>query len=175
MIVLPLTTLEATRTLGRALARCVQETDLGAIFFIGALGAGKTTLTRTMVESLPGGDAAEITSPSFTVCNIYDTEPEIYHFDLYRMPNGGMDDSLAEALERPETVSLVEWSERLRREDIPDNSLILCIEHDAHTGERRALAETAGAAANEAFALLAKAYPEAQQAGSSFDSFFLTT
>jgi ATPase, YjeE family len=174
MIIIPLPDLLATQHLGRTLAQCVLETDLVAIFYTGALGVGKTTLTRALVEALPGGDTAEITSPSFTICNIYSTEPELYHFDLYRMQGTLLDEALAEALERMETVSVVEWSERLRRADIPDNSLLLHIEFDAQTNERQVLAEVAGNAAIEAFALLAKAYPSARQAVSTFDSFFLT-
>ena len=175
MIIIPLPDLKATQDLGRTLAQCILATDLAAIFYTGALGVGKTTLTRALVEALPGGNTAEITSPSFTICNIYSTEPELYHFDLYRMQGDILDDSLAEALEREETVSVVEWSERLRRANIPDNSLLLHIELDVQTGERQVLAEAAGNAAHEAFALLAKAYPAARQAVSTFDSFFLTT
>ena len=50
----------------------------------GDLGSGKTTLTRFMVLSLPGGLEAEVASPSFTLCNHYATVPPVLHCDLYR-------------------------------------------------------------------------------------------
>ena len=64
----------------------------------GDLGSGKTTLTRFMVLSLPGGSEAEVASPSFTLCNHYATVPPVLHCDLYRCA-GSLPEELFDALE----------------------------------------------------------------------------
>ena len=53
------------------------------ILFYGDLGSGKTTFTRGFIEALPGGENAEVSSPSFTLCNSYPTTPSVIHCDLY--------------------------------------------------------------------------------------------
>ena len=59
-----------------------------------------------------------ITSPSFTISKRYfftsaDGQPsELVHYDFYRLPDPGiMSDELAETLNRPNTVVVVEWGE----------------------------------------------------------------
>lgn len=52
----------------------------------GELGVGKTVFVRGMVAAL-GGDINEVRSPTFTLMNIYGTNPVFYHFDLFRLDN----------------------------------------------------------------------------------------
>ena len=100
------------------------------IFLMGTLGSGKTTFVRHLVSQLPGGEHAEVASPSFTLCNIYPTNPEVMHYDLYRLPPGGYDESLEEAVELIENPSarrsrslLIEWAENMPEILIPENRL----------------------------------------------------
>jgi tRNA threonylcarbamoyladenosine biosynthesis protein TsaE len=72
---------QETRRLGGALARHLKRGDLVAL--IGDLGAGKTTLVTGMVAALGKPDAAS--SPTYTLLNVYDTEPPILHADLWRL------------------------------------------------------------------------------------------
>ncbi len=53
--------------------------------FIGEMGAGKTTLIKSICERL--GVLDEMSSPTFSIVNQYQTEKqeELYHFDFYRM------------------------------------------------------------------------------------------
>jgi tRNA threonylcarbamoyladenosine biosynthesis protein TsaE len=53
--------------------------------FYGELGAGKTTLIRTLCQVLGVND--EVTSPSFAIVNEYSAGGVdlIYHFDFYRI------------------------------------------------------------------------------------------
>ncbi len=52
--------------------------------FNGQLGAGKTTLIKSLCRSL--GCKNDITSPTFSISNEYVTESDkIYHMDLYRI------------------------------------------------------------------------------------------
>ena len=50
----------------------------------GDLGAGKTTFTKFLLARL--GSSDEVSSPTYSIVNEYDTENgKVYHFDLYRM------------------------------------------------------------------------------------------
>lgn len=108
-----LASLEETMTLGHVLGALFTETGTLPIFFYGDLGTGKTTLISALSSSLPGGEHAETSSPSFTLCNMYPTEPPIAHFDLYRQQNGAADESLLDFLDGERHLVLVEWAERL--------------------------------------------------------------
>ena len=66
----------------------------------GELGAGKTTLVRGLVEALPGGQDAEVASPSFNLVNLYPTQPETAHVDLYRCEGAPLDDSCWKCLQK---------------------------------------------------------------------------
>ncbi len=115
--------LEDTRRVGRALACCISLENPAAILFYGQMGAGKTTIIRAIVEALPGGDEAEVSSPSFTISNIYATTPEVRHFDLYRLEEGCSDESLLESFDDRGTLTLVEWPERLPSACLPPDGL----------------------------------------------------
>ena len=131
-----LLTLEDTRRFGRILARSVMLASPGALLLYGELGAGKTALTRALVEALPGGNAAEVSSPSFTICNIYCTAPQVRHFDLYRLEPGPPDEALEESFDDPAALTIVEWPERLAERDMPGNGLICRLEPGPNDGSR---------------------------------------
>ncbi len=106
--------LVATNRLGRALAAAVSGLPRPLpVFFFGKLGVGKTSLINALVKALPGGEEAETSSPSFTLCNIYPTTPQVAHFDAYRQENGSVDESLLDFLDGERHLVLVEWAERL--------------------------------------------------------------
>ena len=54
--------------------------------FYGDMGAGKTTLIKSLCAAL--GSTDNITSPTFAIVNEYDgSADKIYHFDFYRLKN----------------------------------------------------------------------------------------
>src|SRR5882757_4696729 len=54
--------------------------------FYGDMGAGKTTLIKSLCENL--GTTEPVTSPTFSIVNEYiGTKNKIYHFDFYRLKN----------------------------------------------------------------------------------------
>ncbi len=104
--------LAATETLAAWAAARARARDVIALF--GGLGAGKTTFARAFIRARPGGEAiAEVPSPTFTLVQIYDLSPPVWHFDLYRLtrPEEAWELGLEEAF--AEAISLIEWPERL--------------------------------------------------------------
>jgi len=114
--------------LGRALADCLRaDSSLRCILLRGALGSGKTTLTRFLVEALPDGGRAEISSPSFTLCNVYPTTPPVLHCDLYRT-GGAVPDELSETLDAGDMAVVVEWAEYLLVAQLPHDFLDISLQ-----------------------------------------------
>lgn len=95
-------------------AQCLAE-NLPTKFcleLIGDVGAGKTTLTKALVEKLGSND--EVTSPSFAINNRYQLSDgrEVSHYDFYRLGEAGvMSQELLEDLVNPQTCVIVEWAE----------------------------------------------------------------
>ena len=63
---LVLTSPEDTMELGAMLARAMSASTVRNLYLFADLGGGKTTLARGFVAALPGGETAEVASPSFT-------------------------------------------------------------------------------------------------------------
>lgn len=113
-----------TEALGRIIgeklidARGTLWEGLRALYLRGALGSGKTTLTRGLAAALPGGGEAEVASPSFTLCNIYPTRPVLLHADLYRLGDAGaaalgeLPEDMADAMDEG-ALLVLEWPEYL--------------------------------------------------------------
>jgi tRNA threonylcarbamoyladenosine biosynthesis protein TsaE len=109
---------QSMQTLGRQIADALSATpEIGAIIYLhGDLGAGKTTLTRAILQGL--GVTGRIKSPTYTLVEPYELAGEppgrmAYHFDLYRLGDPeeleylGIRDYFS-----PEAVVLVEWPEK---------------------------------------------------------------
>lgn len=116
-----------TETLGKRLAALFAREHPGCLLLRGALGAGKTALTRALVRALPGGGDAEPSSPSFTICNIYCTAPQVHHFDLYRLEPGTPFDALAESFDDDAVLTVVEWPEHMAHTDAPRDGVELSL------------------------------------------------
>lgn len=118
----------ATQRLGHVLGHAFSGALAGCsrplpVFFYGELGMGKTMLISAIVKALPGGESAETSSPSFTLCNMYATTPPVAHFDVYRQENGSADESLLDFLDGERHLVLVEWAERLPDHAFPPDRL----------------------------------------------------
>lgn len=78
----------ATEAYGAVLAHKVHLQRHTVFYFQGEIGAGKTTLIRSLLRHL--GVTGPIKSPTFSImepymCQISSTDFPIYHFDLYRL------------------------------------------------------------------------------------------
>ena len=83
----------------------------------GELGAGKTKFAGGVAKGLGVDPSLPVTSPTYTLLNIYNGRIPLYHFDLYRLSG---DDDVVD-LGFPEYFSgdgvcLVEWPERMKGE-----------------------------------------------------------
>ena len=95
-----------------ALAKKVADTlDGGEVLLLdGDLGAGKTTFTKGLAKAL--GVKEEVTSPTFTILNVYeDGRIKLNHLDMYRVESS---DELAElGIEEcfdEDAVTVIEWN-----------------------------------------------------------------
>lgn len=84
----------------------------GEVFDLSSdLGGGKTTFVRGLAHG--AGSQDQVASPTFTVSKLYDTgKLHIHHFDFYRLHEAGiMAHEVAELIQDPTNVVIVEWSE----------------------------------------------------------------
>jgi tRNA threonylcarbamoyladenosine biosynthesis protein TsaE len=100
--------------------RFAETIEPGTVILLsGDLGAGKTTFTKGFARGL--GITAEITSPTFTLMNLYELPKKrrgitkLVHMDAYRLESTaefialGAEDYIGAA----DTVSIVEWAEKI--------------------------------------------------------------
>ncbi len=102
---------EQTHQAGLQLARLLPAR--GVVLLLGELGAGKTTLTKGIVEGRGAARAEDVSSPTFTLIHEYGDPVSIYHVDLYRLDTieQARRLGLEEIFENP-ALTLIEWGDR---------------------------------------------------------------
>ena len=82
-----LLTLQSIAQLNSTASTILTFSEGSRIFlFYGEMGAGKTTLIKSLCEHL--GVTEPVTSPTFSIVNEYQGQGDkIYHFDFYRLKN----------------------------------------------------------------------------------------
>ncbi len=106
-----ITKISSLKELAKSMAEETTSIGWGRFFLKGDLGSGKTTFVRFFVENIKGAENAEVSSPSFNLFNIYPTEPEIIHIDLYRCMD--LEEEVLEYISMDENIVFVEWCDRL--------------------------------------------------------------
>lgn len=95
-----------------ALAAKIADTLVGGeiILLDGELGAGKTTFTKGLAKAL--GVTEEVTSPTFTILNVYESgRLKLNHLDMYRVEKEedlyelGVEDAVSDG-----GVTVIEWN-----------------------------------------------------------------
>jgi tRNA threonylcarbamoyladenosine biosynthesis protein TsaE len=122
----------ATLCFGQALAKIISAPMV--VFLRGELGAGKTALTRALLQQL--GCPESVKSPTYTLVEEYHfPEFTVFHFDLYRVK------SLAELSNigfseyfHSKAICIIEWPELASSLLMPDLSIDLSV-----TGEGRSI------------------------------------
>ena len=106
----------------------------------GDMGAGKTTLTKSIVEAMGSDDV--VSSPTFSLVNQYLTREgrSIYHFDFYRLKN--LEETYDMGYEEyfySGNYCFVEWSEKVETL-LPDTYIRVNITEESN-GARKFLAQ----------------------------------
>lgn len=110
MKTITLTDPSSTQALGKRLARVLGAGDV--VLLSGDLGAGKTTLARSIIAQLCGVEDAP--SPTYTLVQTYPAgDVELWHADLYRIEDSAELDELGLEDAFEEAICLVEWPDRL--------------------------------------------------------------
>jgi len=117
---------EQTLQIGIKLGKHVGSGDI--ITLSGDLGAGKTILTKGIAIGM--GITAPVSSPTFTIIKEYvEGRLPLYHFDLYRLGKGAIDEDLGfEEYLYGAGVCVIEWSEYID-ELLPADRLNIAIKH----------------------------------------------
>ena len=99
---------DETFSFASELGKNIQKKTIVALY--GTLGAGKTIFAKGLAAGL--GIVDEITSPSFSLLEVYEGNTAFYHFDLYRIddPNEFLNLNFEEYWEG-DGVSVIEWAE----------------------------------------------------------------
>ena len=91
----------------------LKHTKSKILLFYGEMGAGKTTLIKSLAAALKSID--KVSSPTFSLVNEYHTPQEnIYHFDFYRLEdeNEALDIGIEEYLSSNNWI-FIEWPQNI--------------------------------------------------------------
>jgi tRNA threonylcarbamoyladenosine biosynthesis protein TsaE len=102
---------EETFELARRMASDFKGKEI--VLLSGELGAGKTVFAKGIAAGAGVTATDRVSSPSFTLVNVYEGKWPVFHIDLYRLEREaeildlGWEDYLGEG------IVIVEWAERL--------------------------------------------------------------
>jgi tRNA threonylcarbamoyladenosine biosynthesis protein TsaE len=109
------------------------------IFLFGEIGAGKTTLTRALVNNLQNQNKeneTEVLSPTFNIVYEYKVgEFKIMHYDLYRLKTEKDVQQLGVFDQSTNSIKVIEWAEIIQEK--PDNRLEIYITHEKEENMRK--------------------------------------
>ena len=123
---------EETFAFGQSLGKILGAGQV--ICLAGDLGAGKTLLVQGLSKALGIEDV--VSSPTFTILNVYESVFPIYHFDLYRLNYAEelFDIGFYEYTEG-NGLSIIEWPDKFPGE-LPEEYLWIDIKTADHVNGR---------------------------------------
>ena len=123
---------EETVALGERLGMLLEPGDFIAL--VGELGAGKTQFSKGIALGLEVDPQTPVTSPTYTILNIYQGRIPLYHFDLYRLQGVEEVEELGfEEYFSGNGACVVEWAERMEG-DLPAQVLTVTLSHKGDEG-----------------------------------------
>lgn len=132
---------DGTFNLGRALGERLTGGDV--VCLTGELGAGKTLFAQGIAAGL--GITEEVTSPTFSLMQIYETgRIPVHHFDLYRLDNPidlyniGFEEYVGGT-----GAAIIEWADKFT-EEMPERRLWVTISRGGETTERLIMLQPKG-------------------------------
>lgn len=112
-----------TLAVGAKLGALLEPGDFIAL--CGELGSGKTQFAKGVAAGLSVAAESPVTSPTYTLMNIYAGRLPLYHFDLYRLAGNADVQELGFAdYFYGDGVCLVEWAERMI-DELPSDRLTI--------------------------------------------------
>lgn len=117
---------------GEAFAGKLCKGDLVALY--GDLGTGKTQFVKGICTGL--GVLEDVTSPTFTLMNIYYGKEKVFHYDFYRLSDEqqiydlGIDDFIFS-----DGICLLEWAEKAEHL-LPDRRIDINFDYGDSEDER---------------------------------------
>ena len=123
---------EETLTLGEALGKKLAGRETIALY--GEPGAGKTVLTKGIARGL--GIEELVTSPTFTILNVYEGRAVLYHYDMYRIGDISELDEVGFFENLGAGVTVVEWAENVEGA-LPADVLRIRVGYDGASDKRR--------------------------------------
>ena len=126
---LELNSREKTLAFGEGLGQFLKGGDVLAL--TGDLGVGKTLLTQGIARGL-GIPLEQVSSPTFSLIQVYESHVPVIHVDLYRLEDPkailqlGLDDYFT-----PKNIVIIEWADRFYQ-GLPHDYLKIHMEH-GHT------------------------------------------
>ena len=126
---------EETIEYGKKIAANLKVGDI--IVLSGDLGSGKTKLTEGILSYF--GLENEISSPTFTIVNEYNTPNlKLFHFDVYRLDDPEEFSYIGGEEYFEKGASIIEWGEKI--EDLlPSNYIRITFERDLNNENKRIL------------------------------------
>ena len=131
-----LRSLEETSALGKVIGQAVIGGNI--VYLDGDLGAGKTTLTKSLAEAL-GIPGQAVSSPTFSLVQEYvGGRLTLYHLDIYRLQtaaeviNLGIDDYFADN----HAVIVIEWAKNAV-DMLPTDALSIGLSARPNANEQR--------------------------------------
>lgn len=117
--------LKEMESFGIKLGKALRSKDI--VSLIGELGAGKTTLTKSIGVGL--GVEEYITSPTFALINEYNGKDfYVYHFDVYRLENiDSLDDLGFDDYFYSKGINIIEWGDKIE-EFLPKEKIDISID-----------------------------------------------
>lgn len=111
-VIIPLSSPDQTAGLARHLGPKLRAGD--TILLSGDVGAGKTHFARALIKSLLAVPE-DVPSPTFTLVQTYESAggTEIWHADLYRLTDASEIEELGLIAAMTDSISLIEWPDRL--------------------------------------------------------------
>ncbi len=121
--------LEKTDQIAKKIA---EEISSGGIILLqGELGAGKTYLSKKILENLDI-EENESASPTFQYIRYFSHHTkEIYHLDLYRIKGQDqlLENEIKEILEKKDIIAIIEWPQNLSLELPTKKTLVINIDY----------------------------------------------
>ena len=114
-----------TKSISQKISNYLSKGDI--VFLYGEMGVGKTTFIKGILKGL--GYKGDVSSPTYTLVNEYDSKYKVIHIDCYREENidRWLDVGIIDYL-NSNNIVIIEWAEYIN-DILPNNIINININH----------------------------------------------